>query len=367
VVGTSAAVLASCINFAPAESSRTSTIEDARTVDVVFVDVTGDGSDDPIVAVGLPDGDALVRMAPCGDGCLERREEIPLGAEVNDLGAADFNGDNIVDVAVATSAGVSVYFGASAQPERPEGLAADDFVVADQATRADLVAADLNDDGHADLGVSDNVGYGFIPGDGIGGFGSVVEPLANGSIVDLAAGDIDGDGDLEVLYVFNFNILGRPASAIVAWRDGISRVFAFLTDGTLQRLSTADLDGDQLDDVAVSEANQVRMYRSTGTGLVGFGPGGVATTLPVGAVDLELRDIDLDAKVDFMASDGNQLSWWHGVGSGQFAARVNRAAGPGPANFAFGNVGGSLRADLVLGSATAPFAEVSYLTNSSQL
>jgi hypothetical protein len=81
---------------------------------------------------------------------------------------------------------------------------------------------------------------------------------------------------------------------------------------------------------------------------------------------MELRDIDLDGKVDFLASDGGQLSWWHGSGSGSFAARVDRAAGPALNSLAFGTVG-SPRPDLVVANTTAPFGQLSYLTNASQL
>jgi len=89
--------------------------------------------------------------------------------------------------------------------------------------------------------------------------------------------------------------------------------------------------------------------------------------LPSRAVDLELRDIDLDGRVDFLAADGGQLSWWQASGTGGFAVRVDRAAGPAPNRLAFGTVGGSPRADLVVANTSAPFAQVSYLTNASQL
>ena len=132
VIGVTAASLlaASCINFAPAVSSQASTVEAARSIDVGFADVTGDGADDVIVAVSLPGADALVRMAPCGGGCLERREEVLPGDEVWDLATADFDGDGVMDVAVVTAADVKVYFGGTATAGRPEGLVADDVVVA---------------------------------------------------------------------------------------------------------------------------------------------------------------------------------------------------------------------------------------------
>jgi hypothetical protein len=98
-----------------------------------------------------------------------------------------------------------------------------------------------------------------------------------------------------------------------------------------------------------------RLLRSTGTGFTGFGHGGGLDVPASRAVDLELRDIDLDGKVDFLASDGGRLAWWNGSGTGGFAVRVDRAAGPAPNRLAFGTVGGP-RADLVVANTSAPFA-----------
>ena len=383
VIGVTAASLlaASCINFAPAVSSQASTVEAARSIDVGFADVTGDGADDVIVAVSLPGADALVRMAPCGGGCLERREEVLPGDEVWDLATADFDGDGVMDVAVVTAADVKVYFGGTATAGRPEGLVADDVVVAAQPELqpwSRVVADDFDGDGDADIGVSSSQLYEFVAGDGDGGFAAPVTVVllpARASVGGLGAGDVDGDGVPEVLVVQSGLALTNIVGEVVAFRDGVSSVARYSEIGTLYSGVTAsDVDGDGLDDVAVErfvpvqvDFGDVRLLRSTGTGFTGFGQGGAVTTLPARPVDMELRDIDGDGKVDFIASDGTQLSWWHGLGTGAFATRVDRAAGQAPSGLTFGHVAGSARADLVVANPTAAFAPVSYLTNASQL
>jgi hypothetical protein len=392
VVGVGAASLAmvSCINFAPAVSSQASTVEAARSGSVGFADVTGDGADDVVVAVSLPEaGDAVVRMAPCGGGCLERREQVVPGGEVLDLATADFDGDGVADVAVETDAGVRVYFGGAAEGGRPEGLVEDDFVVAVQSSiepRGGIVAGDFDGDGDADLGVMALLAYDFVAGDGDGGFADPVNviqlpasPL--GSVMhSLGTGDVDGDGVAEVLAVFR-KLDGTSVSVhIVAFRDGVSSIASYAEMNVLGlgTVTASDIDGDGLDDVAVERftsprvAGVVVLLRSTGAGFTGFGPGGAVTSLPLsnllgGSSDLALRDIDGDGIVDFLGSNNAQLSWWHGVGNGNFAVRVDRAAGPGPASLAWGNVDASGRADLVVANRIAPFAHVSYLTNASQL
>jgi hypothetical protein len=379
-VAVAAVLLASCINFAPAVSSSASAVEGARSVDVVFTDVTGDGSDDVIVATSLAGPDAVVRMASCGEGCLERREEILPGDQVAQLATADFNDDGVSDVVVVTSADVRVYFGGAAAAGRPEGLVADDFVVAAETGLepwSRVVAGHFDDDGDADIGVSSSQLYDFVAGDGSRGFAAPVNVVllpARASVGGLATGDVDGDGDQEVLLTQSGLGLGNVVTSVVAFRDGVSSLGSYSENGVLfSGLTSGDIDGDQVDDVAVARfapataVRDVRLLRSTGTGFTGFGTGGAATSVPARAVDLELRDIDLDGKVDILVSDGGQLSWWHGSGSGSFAGRVDRPAGPAPASLAFGNVGGNPRADLIVANAGAPFALVSYLTNASQL
>jgi FG-GAP-like repeat len=380
-VAAAAALLTSCINFAPAVPSQASTIESARSIDVVFGDVTGDGSEDVIVAIALPGADALVRMAPCGAGCLERREEVPVGGDVSQVAAADFDGDDVTDIAVVTAVDARVYFGGRARGQRPEGLAADDFVVAAEPEFepwGGIVAGDFDDDGDADIALTSRQLYDYVAGDGNRRFSPPVQVVllpARASISGLAAGDIDGDGDPEVLVsesgLGTTNVLG----VVVAFRDGVSQVGSYTENGLLfGGLSSDDIDGDGKDDVALTrfvpapiDFRDVRLLRSTGTGFTGFGPGGAVTSLSARLGTPQLRDIDLDGKVDLLASDGTRLSWWHGQGNGNFAVRVDRDAGPSPGALAFSDGGGSPGPDLVVANSAAPFAQVSYLTNSSQL
>jgi hypothetical protein len=335
-----AVVLTSCINFAPAVPSQASSVEAARSLDAAFANVTGDGSEDVIVGVALPGADALVRMAQCGSGCLERREQVVLGGDLAGIDTADFDGDGVEDVVAVTSLDARVYFG-------------------------------------GDVGLSSRQLYDFVAGDGEGAFAPLVNVVllpSRASIGGMVAGDVDGDGDPEVVLSESGLGANNVLGSVVAFRDGTSVLGSYTEQGLLLTgLAAGDINGDHLDDVAVVRflpdpinLRDVRLLRSTGSGFTGFGQGGALTLLPSRAVAMELRDIDLDGKVDFLASEGGQLSWWHGSGSGGFAARVDRAAGPAPNCLAFGTVG-SPGPDLVVANTTAPFAQVSYLTNASQL
>jgi hypothetical protein len=376
-----AASLTSCINFAPAVPSQASTVESARSIDTVFADVTGDGSQDVIVAISLPDGDALVRMTPCGGGCLERQEEVPVGGEVSQVAAADFDGDGVADIAVVTSGVARVYFGGEAQAGRPEGLVADDFVIAAEPVFepwGGVIAGDFDGDGDADLALTSRQVYDYVAGLGNGTFSPVANVVllpARASISGLAGGDVDGDGVPEVVLsdtgLGATNILGE----VRVFHDGVSQVGLYTESGLLfGGLAAGDIDGDGMDDVALTRFlnspfnfRDVRLLRSTGTGFTGFGAGGAVTSLSTPASPLGLRDIDLDSNVDLLVSDGVRLSSWQGLGNGGFAVPVDRDAGPNPRGAALSNAGGRPGPDLVVANASAPFAQVSYLTNASQL
>jgi FG-GAP-like repeat len=145
-------------------------------------------------------------------------------------------------------------------------------------------------------------------------------------------------------------------------------------------LASGDLNGDGLDDVAVIEQfptspSPIRLLRSTGSALTGFGSGGAVTKLQAGGQvgDPELRDIDLDGRVDLIVADptNGRVSWWNGRGDGTFLtisgeSRFDRAAGSGAGRLAFGTVGGGPLADLLVTNNTEPFAQVSYLVNTSR-
>jgi hypothetical protein len=384
-IGVAAASLlaVSCINFEPPVTSQASTVEAARTRQAAFADVTGDGADDVVVAVTLPEAaDAVVRMAPCGGGCLERREQVAPGDDVLALAPADFDGDGVTDVAVVTGSDVRVYFGGAAAGGRTEGLVDDDFVVAAQPTFqpwSGVIADDFDGDGDADLALVASQVYDFVAGEGDGGFAVPVTVQilpSRGSIGGLGAGDVDGDGTPEVLLVQGGLGLSNIFGQVLAYRNGVTSIASYVEQGTLfSGVTAADIDGDGRDDIAVErfippvgiDFGDVRLLRSTGTGFTGFGQGGALTTLPTRPVGMHLGDIDGDGRADFLVSDGTQLSWWHGVGNGAFALRVDRAAGPSPGGLAFAEVDAGARPDLVVTHPTEPFAPVSYLTNASQL
>lgn len=377
-----AVVCAACIGFAPAVSSTVSEVDAARSVVTTFADVTGDGSDDVIVVVSIPDADdEIVRMAPCGDGCLDRQEAVTVGGTISDLAVADIDGDDIEDVVTVDSVDARVFFGGPADGDRPEGLVADDSAVAASPgfePWRHVVAGDFDGDGDGDLTLLSAQVLEYVAGDGGGGFAApvLVDLLpSRGSFNALAAGDIDGDGDLDTLVTGGGLGVSELVTSIDVYDAGTSQMWRHSGEDFLfQTLAVGDLDGDGLDDVAAgtsvpgSGAGTGRLLRSTGSSFTGFGPNGEFTTMPATTTDHALHDIDLDGNVDLIGVVGGQLRWWHGQGNGTLHGGAREVgAGPDPQRLAFGHVDDAALADLVVTNPTAPFAQVSYLVNRSVL
>lgn len=349
---------------------------------MAFADVTGDGSADPIV--GTSDS-ALVRLAQCGNACFARAESVPLGsgAGAAALATADFNGDGIADVASASGASVIVFFGGRADNGRPEGLVAADAVTVATGNFQAVVAADLDGDGHTDVGLfgtGDGYQYSVALGDGHGHF-SVPSQVAfyvnpRVSLRGFTVGDFNGDGISEVAITGYALTLTDLVGFIDVWSLGPGTQHYSANQLTLQA-AAGDVDGDGRDDLAIvfiddpdtpGQGASIEVFRSTGTSFTPISivkAGGLVGSLLV-------HDVDGDGRADLLALDSShgRFDWFQGLGGGHFfpgdgKTVLSHEAGPNPSAMALGNIGGRVLPDLIVSNPGEQFARVSYLANSS--
>jgi uncharacterized repeat protein (TIGR01451 family) len=269
---------------------------------IITADFNGDGILD--LAVADQGTNAISILLGKGDGTFTATMQSPLtaGLGANWLVAGDFNEDGNVDLAVANvsdtgTSGVSIFLG--------DGTGAFTLHASFATGNAPfaLATADFNRDGHLDLAVSDS-GDGTVTvllGDGTGSF-SPGGTLSVGTLPQVVVvGDFNEDGNLDVavanetdgtVSILFGNGLGGFSTQTVVSTGG---------SGTPIGLIAADLEGDGHLDLAAVNASDVAIFSNN--------PVGTFTLIrnpTTGSGDLiagVAGDYNGDGKVDLFVSD----------------------------------------------------------------
>ncbi len=162
-------------------------------------DVNGDGFTDIVYSVQKEAAGVAVLMNRAGKGWEQAPGPTEIGV-YQGVAMADINGDGFLDIIAASrtsdlQGGVQVWLGdgRGGWPVETGPDSAGEY--------NDVAVSDFNNDGHLDIaatGWGTNSALMLWLGDGAGGWG-VGRPLAAGSWYALTAGDIDGDGQTDLL------------------------------------------------------------------------------------------------------------------------------------------------------------------------
>jgi len=306
---------------------------------VVAADVNGDGHAD-IVASDTDlnyVGSTVAVFLNNGNGTFAPRQNYQVGNGPAGIVAADVNGDGHLDLAVTNygfiGQGTSVWvllnngdgtFGAAISHTVP-------------AAPWRIAAGDLDGDGLIDLVIGHDFNrISVLRNLGSGGFApaqqhivSVVAPSGNNFYPAVALADVDGDGDLDVLFV-NTNLFADDHSTAVLFRnDGTG---AFTQQGIPLRyygpspvdIATPDLNGDGAPDLLVAgylgNTDGIMIALNNGAGQ--FGP---AELYAAGeeTIAVASADVDGDGILDVLTLDrnGRLLTVHRGLGNGTLPER----------------------------------------------
>lgn len=202
-----------------------------------------------VAAVGI--GATAVSAAALGQIRFEPPTKYPDDGAVSYLARADFNRDALVDVALATSTGVQIYFGTDV------GELIKATTIETERPISSLESGDVDGDGHDDLAwhgvLSDStrvVQVWFNSGDGVSGK-VVTTPLPDRVTEGVQLVDVNGDGLLDVVGEW----AERTLSALVnsSGREFTARdLYTYPeTEYSTQSLASGDFDGDGDVDFAV--------------------------------------------------------------------------------------------------------------------
>lgn len=370
-------------------------------------DVNRDGLPDLVFThAGFPSGTVTV-LPGAGGGAFGAASAIAFGTLLRKVVIGDVNGDGIPDLAVAEedipSQGIWMFLGLPAG-----GFGAPTRVLA-LSEPFNVVLADLSRDARLDIVSEALVGGNGLHvslGDGTGAFGPSTR-YAIGTPVDIAVGDVNGDGALDVVVLQSAGVrvllgdgtggLGAPSTFpvgagprsvavgdlnrdgrldIVTANSGDDTVSILLGngDGTFGAASSvsvgdgstvvrvADLNGDGIPDLVTANGGSAPAFAGTvsvlmGTGTGGFGP---ATTLAVAprTDTLVVDDFDGDGKPDLAVLSQGAAGATAGILSiflnttalapvGPRGAATTLAVGVQPAGLALGDLDRDGRLDLV--------------------
>gem|GEM_PF-3460887 len=192
-------------------------------------------------------------------------------------------------------------------------------------------------DGDGDLDALVTVGGSSIDGslmifynNGTGGFSTSTTVLVNENLQELALGDVDGDGDLDVVTANSSN---TPSMSLLL--NNGSGIFTLSANGVavgnaLNDIALGDVDNDgDLDMVAVSYSQgQLFVRLNDGSGIFS-GTGGI--NCPSNPFNLTLGDIDGDGDLDVAVGkmfENQGVSLFRNNGSGSFTISSTSAYMP---------------------------------------
>jgi hypothetical protein len=248
---------------------------------------------------------------------------------------ADLNGDGKLDIAVISQnfPVVTVILG------KGDGTFGQPMSLPPTHMSTFILAADFDGDGHIDLATSNEDGSATVYWGGTGGgsFGNSVSYDVKGGLDAgegfwLAAADLNGDGALDLVVSFYGSYSPDPSAPghVAVLLNAGGRSFAhpvFYADRAAVAVVAGDLDGDGKLDVATANFDStVRVFLGDGKG--GLGP---PTEYPIDGqgVAIEAGDFNRDGILDLATGNDRAFSAsvLLGLGHGKFGSAVRFAAG----------------------------------------
>ena len=320
---------------------------------LVVADLDGDQAPD-LATVNERTSDVSI-FINLGDGTYDTATQIPLEVRPNALAGGDFNEDGVVDLAITTEEELEIWF----NPGDGKFAAAS---VRYSGPAASVLSTDLNSDDRVDLvwASVDGRRVHFAENLAGGGFGEASTVIVN--VQELAAGDVDEDGVVDLILPTRAPNLatvlygGVTGNAAVDFTTSIADIGQ---EPHHAHLADVDQDGDL--DALTGNGDNVSYSILINDGTGTFAP---PRTRPLAAlldpppdrespsrVDvLQTGDLDGDGIIDLVMADGwrDLIRVFYGNGDGTFDGLREFPSGQGTFNHRLGDLEGDGDLDLVV-------------------
>jgi len=289
---------------------------------ICTADLDGDGDGDVLSASA--DDDMIAWYENLGYGAFGPRQVITLQADyANSVYTTDLDEDGDADVLSASSGDHKIAWyenlgGGAFGPQQ--------IIVIHPYGTGSVQAADLDSDGDADVlsvfGATNGGSIAWSENLGGGSFGPSQEIASLGTRPGMfRIGDLDGDGDADVLYT-----AGKHTGEI-GWVEtlggghfGPRQVIATLPTDS-HRVCPVDLDGDGDADVLAGAffGDWIAWYENLGGGV--FGPQQIIADPAYSISSVYAADLDTDGDIDVLSTTAyvtGKVCWFENLGGGSF-------------------------------------------------
>lgn len=288
---------------------------------IVSGDLNHDGHLDLVLAYGP--GSTICVYLGVGNGTFGPRTSFQAAGERTvSVALADFNEDGNLDVAATTTVGdgdnhVCVWTG------QGNGNLTGRLDLFNDDIPSDLVAADMNGDGHADLIYSDRYASGRLHiclGHGDGTFDTAGWGPGGLYPIGVACGDLNGDGHMDCVVA---NRDDFSVTVGLSHGDGTFSGARYEVGGRPYAVAIGDFNSDGYLDLAVADSgphyaavgNTVTILQNTGSGLFTR-----FADLPVdgGPMSIQSADLTGDGHLDLVVTCSGMMVTLIGNGDGTF-------------------------------------------------